>query len=194
VKLTVAGIVHPGGTTTLASPPPPLDACPASAVGAGPLPPELLLDPPTGPVPLLEPPVTDPVPLSSFSGGVRDAPLDCPAPLEDEPAVAVGIPAVAEPLLPAPTPELLDDPLPPVGLASNPDDDPPPDALPVSVAGGEDEELQALQTPAPTTTSRPTRCEWARRFMGSFSFDDWLTGVSYSEDRLSPRTPSNDAS
>lgn len=160
-KLTVAGIVHPGGTTTLASPPPP-DACPASGGPPEELPPELLLllEPPTVPEPLLEPPL--PVPLSS-SAGVIDPLLEEPTPIDGEPPLEDEVPPLAVPPL-----ELLDEPLLVVWLSWNPDDEPPP---PVAALTGwlVGWELQALQTPAPTTTNRPTRCERARRFMSSIS-------------------------
>jgi hypothetical protein len=165
VKLTVAGIVHPAGTTTLASPPPPLDTCPASVEAPEPVPPELPPElapelPPTA-EPLLEPlPAGVTLVPLLLPAGVTDPPLldDPPLdgegelPLEDE------LPPLGGPRVLAGAPlELLDDPLLPPWSPSNPDDDPPPDGAFCDWPGWE---LQAPQRPAPRTTSRPARCEW----------------------------------
>ncbi len=169
LKLTVAGSVHPGGTTTPASLPPPLLVmCPASGEPPDAPPPELL-DPPGLP-PLLEPAPASGTPpaAASMPTGVPDPLLDDPVPLDDEmplddPAPLdedelPGLSPLPDPPLLLP-PELPDElPLPPK-LPSTPDDDPPKPGL--CVAGWE---LHAAHTPAPRTT-RPTRGERAGRFM-----------------------------
>lgn len=196
-KLTVAGMVHPGGATTLASPPPP-DTCPASGGLPEALPPELLLEPPTVPEPLpvleplLEPPL--PVPLSS-STGVIDPLLEEPPPIDVEPPLEEEAPPLAVPLLPVPPLELLDEPPLVVWLSWTPDDEPPVAALAGWLAGWE---LQALHTLAPTTTNNATRCERAGRFMSSISLTITKAGslpiFARRDDCASPRTLANSAS
>jgi hypothetical protein len=157
--------VHPAGTTTLASPPPPVDTCPASVEAPDPvppeLPPELPLELPPTAEPLLEPlPAGGTLVPLLLPPGVTEPLLDDPAPLDGEGELPLDeLPPLAGPMVLAGAPlELLDDPPLPPWSPSNPDDDPPPDgSFDDWLAGWE---LQAPQRPAPRTTSRPARCEW----------------------------------
>ncbi len=92
--------------------------------------------------------------------GVVDPLLEDP-PVVDELVPEDELPPPTAPPFPFPVspPELLDELPPPDGLLSNPDDDPLADGLPTDWLAGW--ELHALQTPAPSTTNRPARCEWA---------------------------------
>jgi hypothetical protein len=170
--------MHPGGATTLASPPKPvLDGCPASAGLPEAFPLELLLEPAPVPEPLLDPePLLEPpppLPLSPPATGV-DPPLDEPAPAGAEPPPGADVPPVAGPLLAAAPLELLEEPPGIVWMAALPDDEPPPAVgLGDWLAGSE---LQALQAPA--TSKIPTRWVWVRRFIVSLIRGSRARGLS----------------
>jgi hypothetical protein len=163
-KLTVAGRVHPGGTATLASPPP-LDTCPPSGEPPPlePVPLEPLLELTPGAPPPLGLPVAaiGAEPLST-SLGMADPPPEEPAPLTDEVPFDDELPLLPGPLAPVAPLELPDDSPPLMGLPSTPDDDPPADGALESGGVPDWEELHAIQMmPAPRTTNRPARCECA---------------------------------
>lgn len=106
-----------------------------------------------GALPELLPPV-----LPELAGGVAAPLLDNP-PAVDELVPEDELPPPTSPPLPAAPPEPLGNPAPDDELFSNPDDNPLADGPLTDWPAGW--ELQAVQTPAPSTTKRPARCEWA---------------------------------
>ena len=172
LKLTVDGRVQPGGTTTLASPPP---VIPWPASGAA-------LDP-LLPLELAASGAEDPAELAPDTADAVDAPpasgscVGSPLPLAGAPVDPRSLdPAVADPELAATLePSRLDatllaDPpaaveLPCAVVPPEPDVDPLP-------ADPPPEELQAAKKPAPRATPKQTRDENGDRFMRQTFYEE----------------------